>query len=93
MKINWKVRFKNPVFWTQIGIAVFLPILAYFGIDGKDVTSWKIFIDLLGNALSNPYLLLLIAGSVWNSLNDPTTHGVSDSAKVLTYTLPRKDVK
>lgn len=90
MSINWKVRFKNPVFITQLGIAIFLPILAYFGLDGKDITSWKIFLNLLWQALGNPYMLLLIAGSVWNTLNDPTTHGIGDSLQVMGYTKPSK---
>ena len=27
MKINWKVRVKNPVFWVEIAVAVIIPIL------------------------------------------------------------------
>ena len=32
MKINWKVRMKNPVFWAQVAVAVVGPILAYLGL-------------------------------------------------------------
>ncbi|RGT99410.1 holin, partial [[Clostridium] leptum] len=28
MKINWKVRFKNPVFWFNLAASIFLPMLA-----------------------------------------------------------------
>jgi len=90
MKINWEVRLKNPVFWGQIAIAIIIPILGYFGLDGKDITSWKILFDLLGKTLSNPWMLFIIAGSVANTLNDPTTHGVSDSLQVMGYTKPSK---
>ena len=29
MKINWKVRFKNPVFIAQIILAILTPILTF----------------------------------------------------------------
>ncbi len=32
MKINWKVRIKNPLWWVQIAAALVLPVLAYFGL-------------------------------------------------------------
>ena len=32
MKINWKVRIKNPLWWVQIAAALVLPMLAYFGL-------------------------------------------------------------
>ena len=31
MKINWKVRFKNPVFWFNLAASIFLPMLACLG--------------------------------------------------------------
>ena len=40
MKINWKVRFKNPVFIGQLALAIFVPILAYMGITVEDLTTW-----------------------------------------------------
>ena len=33
MKINWKVRLVNPVFWAQVAAAVVLPILAQLPMD------------------------------------------------------------
>ena len=27
MKINWKVRLKNPVFWGEVIVAIVAPIL------------------------------------------------------------------
>lgn len=35
MKINWKVRVKNPVFWVQVAVAIILPILAQLGLEWK----------------------------------------------------------
>ena len=41
MKINWKVRFKNPVFWFNLAASVFLPMLACLGFNWEDMTSWQ----------------------------------------------------
>ena len=90
MQINWKVRIKNPVFWVQIALSVLTPIMAYFGITAEDLTSWNIVASTLLEAVKNPYVLCLVVLSVWNSINDPTTAGVSDSTQALTYTTPRK---
>lgn len=87
--INLKVRFKNPVFITQLILSVLTPILAYAGLTLADMTSWSALGQLLINALSNPYVLGLVVISVWNALNDPTTKGVSDSAQAMTYSAPK----
>lgn len=91
IKINIPVRLKNPVFWAQIGLAVFTPILAYFGLTGADMTRWDILGQTLLNAVSNPYVCALVAVSVWNAINDPTTGGLGDSTRALTYTKPYTD--
>ena len=88
MKINWKVRFKNPVFYTQIILAVITPILAYMGITAQYLTSWAYLGQVLAGAVSNPYVLALVIVSVWNAVNDPTTSGVTDSTKALEYDKP-----
>lgn len=85
-KINWKVRFKNPLFIAQILISVFVPILTYFGLEAKDLTTWKSVIDLVVNALSNPYVVTMIVVSVFNAINDPVTKGYKDSERALNYT-------
>ena len=41
MKINWKVRFKNPVFWFNLAASIFLPMLACLGFNWEDMTSWQ----------------------------------------------------
>ncbi len=91
MKINWLVRFKNPVFWAQIAVAVMLPILTHLGINWEDVTTWATLGEVLLSAISNPVIVVAIIVSVWNAVNDPTTNGLGDSAQALTYTVPKKD--
>ncbi|MBR5485161.1 MAG: phage holin [Oscillospiraceae bacterium] len=91
MKINWKVRLKNPVFWVQIAAALFVPILAYFGLSWEDMTTWGAIWALLVKAVKNPVVLLSAAVSVFNAINDPTTAGMSDSTRAMTYNQPAKD--
>ncbi len=88
MKINWKVRIKNPYFWIQIGIAILMPILAYLGLAVEDLTTWGKVGQVLLEAVSNPYVLGLVVVSVFNAIQDPTTKGLSDSEKAMTYTEP-----
>jgi len=89
MKINWKVRIKNPLFWVQIGIAILMPILAYLGLSVEDLTTWGKVGQVLLEAISNPYVLGLVVVSVFNAIQDPTTKGLSDSTNALTYTEPK----
>lgn len=89
MKVNWKVRFKNPVFWAQVILAVLTPIFAYFGLNGADITSWEMLGKTLLSAIANPYVCVTVVISVFNAVNDPTTKGMSDSAQALSYTLPK----
>lgn len=86
--INWTVRLKNPLFWVNVISAVVLPILAYLGLEWDDVTTWAAFGDLFIQAVSNPVILVSVVVSVWNAINDPTTKGISDSARALNYKKP-----
>ena len=89
--MNFKVRFRNPVFIVQLVLAVFTPILSYAGLTMQDITTWKTLGDLVLGALCNPYVLGLVVVSVWNALTDPTTAGLGDSKQALTYKTPKKD--
>lgn len=91
MKINWKVRIKNPLFWVQVGLSILAPVMAYLGISTEDLTSWSMLGATLFEAVKNPYVLGLVLISVWNAINDPTTSGMSDSKQALTYSTPRKE--
>ena len=89
MKINWKVRIKNPHWWIQIALAVILPVLGYYGMTGADITTWGAVWDTLLRAISNPYVLVLAAVSAYNAIVDPTTAGIGDSTQALNYTVPK----
>lgn len=86
--INFKVRFRNPVFIAQFILAIFTPILAYAGLTMADITTWRALGDLLLGAISNPYVIGLVIVSLWNAINDPTTIGLSDSELAMSYDVP-----
>ena len=90
MKINWLVRIKNPLFWVEIGAAILLPILAHLGLSWEDMTSWAALGEVLLSAIKNPVIIVAIVVSAWNAITDPTTKGISDSKKALTYNKPKE---
>lgn len=90
MKINLKVRFKNPMFYVQLVLSVLTPILAYSGLTATDLTTWAKLGDVLLQAISNPYVLSLVIVSVYNALIDPTTKGFGDSVQALDYDTPNE---
>lgn len=90
MKINWKVRLKNPLFLAQVGAAMAVPVLAYMGLTVQDMTSWPAVGQVILGAVKNPYVLGLAAVSVFNAVQDPTTAGLADSRQALTYKEPRR---
>ena len=89
--MNIKVRMKNPVFWAQIALAVVSPVLAYFGLTGADMTTWAKVFETAAQAVANPYVMVMVVVSVWNALNDPTTAGIKDSERAMTYEKPHRD--
>lgn len=89
MKINWKVRFANPEFWKSIVLAVFVPLLAYYGMNWADMTTWATIGELFVQAVQNPVVVLSVVVSVYNAIIDPTTKGIGDSEQALTYTQPK----
>ena len=86
--INWKVRANNPQFWFQIFLAIAVPIGTYFGVTGKDITSWSVLFGLIGQAVSNPYVIAMVVVSVYNAVNDPSTKGIQDGENALEYVKP-----
>lgn len=85
MKINWKIRLKNKVFWITIIPTVVLLIcnLAFFfGIE-IDYDSVK---GKLLSIVDIAFVILSLLGIV----NDPTTKGLDDSANALDYDKPKE---
>ena len=87
MKMNIKVRMKNPWVWVSLGGI----ILTAMGVSADMFTSWQAVIDQAKALISNPFMLVSVALAVLGVFVDPTTAGVSDSAQALGYEKPKKD--
>ena len=89
MKINITVRMKNPWFWVSLlGV-----ILTAMGVSPEMFTSWDAVIQAIRELVSNPYMLFSVTLAVLGVFIDPTTAGVSDSSRALTYIVPKKEDK
>ena len=85
MNVNWKVRFSNPNFWLTFFPALFLLVqvcAAPFGYDWD----FAVLNQQAAAIVNAVFGVLAILGVV----NDPTTAGVNDSARAMTYTEPSK---
>jgi phi LC3 family holin len=92
MKINWQVRGKNIYFWIGLFSAVCSPVLAALGMNFSDFTTWDSVIEALKNFISNPYLVgsaIFAILSFLGIVTDPTTKGINDSERAMTYTEPK----
>lgn len=86
MKINWKIRRKNPVFLAQLACAVVMPLIVGMGASWEDMTSWATLGSTVAAALGNPVVVVTMLTSLWAAITDPTTSGVSDSKSALERT-------
>lgn len=91
MRINWKVRAKNPIFWVQIVLAIVMPLIVGMGYEWSQMTTWQTLGNTILAALQNPVIFVTMLVSVWNAVNDPTTSGVTDSIQAMTYDVPKRD--
>lgn len=89
MKINVPVRMKNPWFWVGV---VSVAITA-IGVDPQTFTSWTAVWEGVKSVLGNPVQLVTMCLTVLSVFVDPTTAGLSDSERALTYNAPAKEDK
>lgn len=89
MKINVPVRMKNPWFWVGV---VSVAITA-IGVDPQTFTSWTTVWEGVKSVLGNPVQLVTMCLAVLSVFVDPTTAGLSDSERALTYNAPAKEDK
>lgn len=86
MQINWKVRFRNPVFVAQLVCAVVMPLITGMGYEWSQMTTWATLGEVIAAALGNPVVVVAMVVSVFNLITDPTTSGLSDSKSALERT-------
>lgn len=85
MKLNLKVRIKNKSFWASLIPAALLLIQEILSLFGISVDLGEIGNDLL-SIVEAIFLILAIVGIV----SDPTTPGISDSERAMSYVEPGK---
>lgn len=87
MNINWTVRLRNKTFWVAMIPAIALLVQAVAAVFGfaLDLTT---LVGRLLAVVEAAFVVLTIIGVV----NDPTTVGISDSARALGYTEPHDDI-
>lgn len=90
MKINWKVRLKNPLFYWALVITIVAPVATNLGINLEDLTSWSVFWNLVKDVLGTPYIVISILINIFFFFIDPTTKGLTDSQRALTYQKPKE---
>ena len=81
MKINWKVRLKQPSFWIAtipVVITFVYSVLALMGI-APSITQ---------DTVQNLFLALVAVLAQFGIVVDPTTKGISDSDRAMKYDRP-----
>lgn len=86
MKINLKVRFKNPVFWLTVIPAVITFVYTVLG-------AFDVVPALSQDVIVNIVTALISALTTIGVLIDPTTKGVGDSERALGYDKPNDGTK
>lgn len=84
--INWKVRFKNKRFVIAFIAALLLLVKQVAMLLGYNLNT-EMFNANINGIVDTVFLLLGLLGIV----NDPTTHGFSDSEQALKYKEPKQD--
>ena len=84
--INWEVRIKNKAFWLALIPAVLLVVQVFAALFGFEFETDAIVTKLLACA-NAVFALLTVLGIV----TDPTTEGIGDSKRAMTYCTPYRD--
>ena len=84
--INWTVRLKNKTFWLSLIPAVLLLIQVVASVFGFTLDLGELGEKLLA-VVNAVFAVLAILGIV----TDPTTAGISDSKRALSYKSPVKE--
>ncbi len=86
MKINWIVRIKNKAFWLALVPALALVVQAVAALFGYTI-NLETMVGKVQVVINAVFGLLAILGIVV----DPTTDGVGDSNRAMSYAEPWKD--
>ena len=84
--VNWIVRLKNKNFWIALIPAVIVLVQQVVKTFGIQINLGELGNNLL-DIVNSVFIILAILGIVV----DPTTDGIKDSVRALTYNKPKKD--
>lgn len=84
MKINWKLRLQNKATLTALIMAIVALVYQVLGVCGVVP---RVSQDQVTTIISMVINILCLLGIVV----DPTTDGIGDSARAMTYTNPSKE--
>lgn len=86
MKVNWKIRLKDPTFWVTLVPELVLCIQAVLY-----VFDLKVDLSDLGNRVVAAIDAVFIVLTTLGIIRDPTTDGLGDSKLAMTYTTTKRD--
>lgn len=84
MKINWTVRFKNKTFLIAFVGTVLTFVYTILGM-------FDIVPSVTQNMVTDVIMALINILVALGVVTDPTTQGITDSNRALTYTQPKQD--
>lgn len=87
MKINWLVRIKNKAWWCALIPALAVLVQACLAIAG---ISWD-YSDWVGKILAIIEALFMVL-AIMGIVQDPTTQGLADSFRAMTYNRPAPNI-
>ena len=89
--VNWKVRFKNPLWVSAFVSQLFIVVqIILVGLNGIGVTDFQLTKEVEGWILTLVNAVFVILASL-GLVQDPTVQGVSDSDRALLYEEPKKN--
>ncbi|HAU84946.1 MAG TPA: phage holin, partial [Lachnospiraceae bacterium] len=79
--INWKVRINNGSWWLSVISAIVIAIFSILRLCGVETSvSEKEILDVI--------TLILMVPATIGIITDPTTKGISDSQRAMSYNQP-----
>ena len=81
MKINWKVRLKNPTFWITVIPALITVVYAVFAL-------FDVIPNIAEETLVNGFMAIMSVLATLGIVVDPTTKGIGDSDRAMNYNKP-----
>ena len=87
LRMNIPVRFQNWAFWLGLGATV----LTAMNVSPEMFTSWELLWDEIVALFGNPFRLGCVLVAVIGVFTDPTTAGIGDSQRAMSYKSPSKE--